>query len=152
MTTWSYGGVTLSTYGKVTLLDDDLDIPDRRGHNQIIPFQHGTRFVEKFYSERKMLFGIAIKTASALAMETLIDNLKSNLGASAQQTLSQTREDGSIRTALASVERSFQMKRETATFARIVVEFIFESIEFINQSLNDITYPVKSCGPFCFQC
>ncbi len=127
MTTWSFGGVALSTYGKVTMLDDDLDIPDKRGSNIVIPYQHGTKFVEKYYGERKMTFGIAIRTSTALAMETLIDSLKSNIGVKAQKTLSQTREDTSVRNALASVEANYQVDRETGIFARILLEFTLAS-------------------------
>lgn len=123
MSTWSYNGVALSTYGKVTMLDDDLDIPDKRGENKLIPFKHGTTHVEKYWDQRRLLFGIAIKTATASAMETLIDNLKSNLSYRSLKTLSQTREDSTVRTALASVDKNYQIKRESAVFARIVIEF-----------------------------
>ncbi len=123
MTTWAYNGVDLSSYGAVTMIDDDLDIPERRGDNVVIPFKHGSSFVEKYYAERTISFGIASKTATRLAMETLIDSLKSNISSKSLKTLSQTREDSSIRTALASVDRPLEIKRETGLFARFVIEF-----------------------------
>lgn len=123
MTTWSYNGVPLSTYGKVTLINDDLSIPDRRGKNVTIPFLHGSLHRSKYYDERKIAFGIAVKTASALALETLMDSLRSNISGRDTKVLSQTREDGSIRTALASVDSDLQIERETATFLRLVLEF-----------------------------
>jgi hypothetical protein len=110
MTTWSYGGVALSSYGKVTMIDDDLDIAERRGNNIQIPYQHGTSFVKKFYDERKISFGVAIHAATAGALEILLDSLKSSLGLGTLQVLSQTREDSTV-------------KRESAIFLRCVIEF-----------------------------
>src|SRR5262245_21640086 len=104
MTTWSYNSVPLSTYGKVTMIDDDLDIPETRGDNEIIPFNHGSTFVEKYYAQRKITFGIAMKASSASALETLVDSLKANISSRSQKVLSQTREDSSVRTAYARVE------------------------------------------------
>lgn len=123
MTTWSFGGTALSTYGKVTMIDDDLDIPDKRGDNILIPFRHGKSFVEKFYDERTITFGIAIKRATAALLEADIDALKLKISPRALQVLSQTREDGSIRTAYAAVEKKLQVDRQTATFAKIILEF-----------------------------
>lgn len=123
MTTWAYGGVNLSTYGVVTMLDDDFDIPDRRGDNQMIPFNHGTVFNEKYYDQRKLAFGISMKASTNLAMETLIDSLKSNLSSRLQKTLAQTREDSTVRNILATVDSPIQIKREGGKFAKAVIEF-----------------------------
>ncbi len=124
MTTWSYNGVPLSTYGVVTMIDEDLDVPEKRDGNIVIPFHHGSSFAEKYYSERKISFGIGMRVANAAALETLIDSLRGNLSSRALKVLSQTREDGSVRTAYAAVERQMSIKRETAIFARMVIEFI----------------------------
>lgn len=122
-TAYSFGGTALSTYGTVTLLNDHFDIPERRGENIIIPFRHGTQFVRKYYGERKMTFGFIYRAASMTAMETTIDALHAKLAPLTQQTLSQTREDGSVRTASAAVSAPLQIERETPTVVRFVVEF-----------------------------
>lgn len=123
MTTWSYDSVPLSTFGKITLIDEDLDIPEKRGNNIVIPFRHGTSDVIKYYGERKMTFGIAMKAASALLLESNIDTLKALISSRSSKTLSQTREDTSVRTIQAKVETPLQIKRESAKFARLVLEF-----------------------------
>lgn len=36
---WSFGGTLLSTYGRVTLINDYLDLPERRGENMTLPYR-----------------------------------------------------------------------------------------------------------------
>jgi tail protein len=120
---WSFGGTALTTYGKVTLINDYLDIPERRGENQLIPFRHGKIFVPKYYDERKMVFGIAIQAASALALESTIDALKAKIAPRTEQTLSNIREDGTIRTVPASVETPMQIERYGSNKALLTIEF-----------------------------
>jgi hypothetical protein len=64
------GSTALTTFGAVTLINDYLGTPTRRGKNQTIPFRHGTVFVEKFYDERVMTFGILMSGATSAAIET----------------------------------------------------------------------------------
>lgn len=141
MTTWSYNGTQLSTFGNITLLDDDLDIPDKRGDDLIIPFRHGRLFTEKYFDERKMTFGIEIHRSTKAALETAIDNLKKLISVRSLKTLSQTREDTTVRTAEATVERSLQINREGPLFARAVIEFTIPGAFFRGSSLisNEVT-------------
>jgi len=74
--TWTYGGTALTSFGKITVIDGYLDMPQRRGTNQIIPFQHGTMHAGKYYDQRTLAFGITITAASASALETTFDNLR----------------------------------------------------------------------------
>jgi hypothetical protein len=124
MTTWAFNGIDLSTYGIVTLIDDDLDTAAKRGEDLLVPFQDGRKFRPKFFDSRSLIFGIAMKTATAAALETLIDHLKLNLiSPRGQKYLVQTREDASTRRALASIERDYQLKRESHNFAQLVLDF-----------------------------
>ena len=120
---WSYGGTALSTFGVVTLMDDYMDIAERRGDNQVIPYRHGTTFVQKFYDERRITIGLAILSTSATAQDTLFDTMRALFALRTEQTLSCTREDSSVRNIQASVEKSLEVERITADFARVVVEF-----------------------------
>lgn len=120
---WSFGGTTLSSLGKVTLINDYLDVPERRGENQLIPYQHGKVFTKKFYDSRTMTFGMAITAASATALETTFDTMRALFAPLTQQILSNTREDGTIRTANAAVNKPIQVNRITNTLAKVVVEF-----------------------------
>jgi phage-related protein len=123
MTTWLFDSVDLSTFGTITLLDDYLDQASKRGGNQEIPFKHGSIFVPKFYGETEIAIGIAIKRSASALLEEAIDDLKSLCSGRNQKVLSNTRADGSIRTAMASVEGKLQTKRESYKFARVVVTF-----------------------------
>ena len=123
MTTWTYGGSALTSFGRVTVLDDYLDIPERRGENQLLPFRHGTRFVEKYYDERHIVIGLAINVASATLLESTLDTLKKLVSLRTQQTLSQTREDASIRTIQATVDSPLQIDRKSAIMALAVLDF-----------------------------
>jgi hypothetical protein len=120
---WSYGSTTLATYGKVTMINDYLDIPQRRGDNQVIPYRHGTIFVPKYYDERKMTFGMAITAATATALETVFDAMRAKFAPLTEQTLSCTREDSTVRTAQATVDEPIEVDRKTNTLAFVTVTF-----------------------------
>ena len=120
---WSFGGTLLSTFGKVTLINDNFDIPERRGENMVLPFRHGKLFVPKYYDERRMVFGLGIEATSAVALESTIDTLRALLSISTQQTLSQTRSDGTIRTASATVDIPLQIERFGSKVVKCVLEF-----------------------------
>lgn len=123
MTGWSFAGYDLTSFGKVTLIDDYLDMPTRRGNNQVIPFRHGSVFVEKYYDERTLSFGIAVSAETIEAMESLMETLRGILAVRTQQSLAQTLTNGTVRTAQASVDRPLQVNRPAPNIALLVVEF-----------------------------
>lgn len=123
MTTWLFDSVDLSTFGTITLLDDYLDMASKRGGNQTIPRRHGTIFVPKFYDETEIAIGIAMKYGNSELLEAAIDTLKTMCSSRVERVLSNTRADGSVRTAMAEVEGKLQAKRESHNFARIVITF-----------------------------
>jgi phage-related protein len=127
MSAWRFGSYDLESFGRVTLIDDYLDLPDRRGRNQVIPFRHGTRFVEKYYDERKLTFGLAISAVSADALEGIMDTLRGLLAPRTEQTLTQFLADGTQRTSQASVERPLQINRKAPNIALLTIEFILAS-------------------------
>lgn len=123
MNTWSFDGVDLSTFGVITLFDDYLDLPDKRGNNQVIPFRNGARFVEKYYDERTLQMGMTITAATPALLETALGNLRALLSQRTEQVLSQTLADTTIRTVLASVNKKLQINRPTPWTAKLVIEF-----------------------------
>lgn len=123
MTSYTFGGTALTTFGKVTLINDSLDIAERRGDNQVIPFSDGSLFVPKFYGSRSITFGIAMTAASAQALEALFDTLHTLIGVRAEQTLAMTMEDTTVRNISATVNRPLNVERKTATLALITVQF-----------------------------
>lgn len=135
MTTFTFGGVNLSDFGKITVIDGYLDMPDKRGGNQVIPFRHGSIYVPKYYNERTITFGIAIIEPTLGALEEKLQNLRSLLSPSKQQTLSITYEDSSVKTVQATVDKALQVSR-TQTMARVVIEFTLCQPFF--RSLTDI--------------
>lgn len=145
MTTWSFGGTTLVTYGKVTLIDDYLDLPQRRGNNQLIPFRHGTVYVPKYYDERRMVFGMAIQAATAAALETALDNLRAKLAPLTQQVLAQTMEDTTVRNAYAAVERPLEVSRKSPTLALCTIEFVLANPIFrLSTLITDNTTTINA--------
>lgn len=144
-TAWSFGGTTLATYGIVTQINDYLDMPESRGDNQVIPYRHGTIFAKKFYNERKLSFGIAISAASAAALETALDTFRQKLSLRTQQTLSVTLENGTTRTASASVDGPLQVERSGSKFARVVVDFTVPAAVFrLSTVITDNTTAVAA--------
>jgi len=90
--------------------------------NQMIPYQHGTRFVQKYYDERTIAVGIAVLGTSLSDLETKLNTIRGLFSTQTQQTLTITFEDGSIKTALVTVDKPLQVRR-IQSLARIVVEF-----------------------------
>jgi phage-related protein len=120
---WKYNNVDLSTFGVITTFDDFLDLPEARGRNMMIPFQHGTRFTQKFYDERSLQMGITITAATADALETALGSLRALLAPRVEQTLSMTLADTTVRTVPASVNKSMQINRPVPWVAKLVIEF-----------------------------
>ncbi len=123
MTTWTYAGSALTSFGRVSLMDDYIDQPTRRGGNVVIPYKDGAVFSQKYYGERTIVFGIAIQTASATVLESTLDTMKKLLALRTQQTLSQTMTDTTVRTVLATVDGSLQPSRKNDRFLTAVLEF-----------------------------
>lgn len=122
MTTFSYGGTDLSTFGNITIIDGYLDLPERRGGNITIPLRNGTIFTRKYYDERTITFGIAIIESTLAALETKLDTIRALFSVPTQQTLSITFEDTTVKTVQATVDKALQVSR-AKTMARVVVEF-----------------------------
>lgn len=145
-TTWTYDGTSLSSFGKVTLIDNYLDRANARGDNVSIPFRDGTTFVEKFYDQRKVVFGIAIVGDTAADLESKIDTLQTLCSANSQKTLAQTRESGAVRAALASVDTELSTERVSQRIARTVVEFTLTEPFFRSTTLAETTIDVDAAS------
>jgi predicted phage tail component-like protein len=135
MTTWTFGGSALTSFGRVTVIDDYLDTAERRGENIIIPFRHGRTFVQKYYDERRITIGLAINVASATVLESTLDTLKKLLSVRTQQTLAQTREDSSVRNISATVDTPMQVERFNDRFAKAILEFTCTAPYFRSNTL-----------------
>lgn len=162
MTTWTFDAVDLSTFGQITELNDYLDTAEKRGGDQTVPNIHGSIFVEKFFSEGEISFGIAILKDNAIALEAAFDELKALLSSRTQKYLENTRADGSVRKVLASHEGKMQVKRESYKFARVVITFklaepffratsqtVVSEVVDASPTTLDITNPgsVEECNP-----
>jgi phage-related protein len=123
MSSWTFGGTALTTYGRVTLLNDYLDVPERRGEDILLPYRHGKIFVPKYYDARKITVGIAMNAATAGALETLIDTLRAKIAPKTQQTLAETLEDTTVRNISATVDAPLQIQRFGPKVARAVIDF-----------------------------
>jgi len=145
MTTWTFGGSALTTYGKVTLINDYLDLAERRGDDMVIPFRDGRVFAKKFYDGRKLSFGIALSVASATALETAVDALKAKVALNTQQVLAQTMEDATVRNISATVDELISPDRITNGLMKYVLVFNCASPYFrLNTILADNTTAVAA--------
>ena len=157
MSTLSFGGTALSDLGRVTVLNDYLDIAQRRGENITIPLRHGSTFVQKYYDERVISVGIAINTASATALEARLDTIKRLMSVRTQQTLSMTMEDATVRTTLATIDSPFQIDRKKNSLALAMFDFRLTTPYFrssvqtngtITMSLGTVAGNVVNPGSF----
>jgi hypothetical protein len=138
--TWTFGNTALTSFGKVTLINDYLDVPARRGDNLLVPFHHGSIFAQKYYGERSLVFGMAITAANATALETVFDTMRAKFAPLTEQVLANTREDSTVRQANAIVNKSIQVTRFTNTLAKVVVEFeLSDPIFRLSSEITDNT-------------
>lgn len=137
-TSWSFNGLDLSTLGAITLLDDYLSSPSRKGGDQNIPKHHGSLFSQKFFDKREIEIGLAIRKDSSILLEEALDTLRKTLLMRGEKTLSNTRADGSVRTAQASVNGSITVKRESYKFARATVQFSLADPFFRSTILTEL--------------
>jgi phage-related protein len=145
MTTWKFGSTTLETFGRVTIVNDYLDLTNRRGGNITIPQRHGSVFAEKFYGERKLTLGVAVIAASATALETAFDTLRALLSPRTQQTLEMTMTDASVRNVQACVDSSLQVQRKSDKIALTTIEFtLCEPFFRSNTAIADNTTTINS--------
>jgi phage-related protein len=145
MTSFTFGGTALTSFGKVTLLDDYLSSPTRRGDNITIPYRHGTVFVQKYYDQRKLVFGMAITAATATALETVFDNMRKLFAVRTEQVLAMTLEDSSVRNISATVNSPLQVTRKTGTFALVVVDFDCAAAEWrLSTAITDNTTAITT--------
>jgi len=138
MTTFAYGLTQLESLGNITLVDDYLDLPARRGNNKTIPYRHGTVFNQKFYDQRTIPVGIAILGTSLSDLETKLNTIRGLFSEQTPQTLTIVFEDSSTKTALVTVDRPLQIRR-TQSLARIVVEFTLCDPFFRSSTLYEVT-------------
>ena len=135
MTSFSFGGTTLASIGIVTVIDDYLSTPLRRGSDQQIPFSDGQNFVTKYYDERILSFGITIVQSSAANLESTMETFRKLISPHTQQTLAMTMQSGAVRNIQAIVEKALQVKRITPGIAQIVVEFVCSSPYWLNSTV-----------------
>lgn len=124
MTTWTYGGTALTSFGTVRLIEDYLDAPARRGDNITIPFRHGAIFSQKYYDQRSISFGITVVGTSAATLESTLDTMRALFSPMTQQTLAMTLESAAVRNISATVDRPLQVERLTSRYARVIIEFM----------------------------
>jgi len=135
MTTWKFGNYDLSSFGVVTLMDDHLDIPDTRGSDQVIPYQHGAIFVQKYFESRTLLFGITITGETIAIMEGLIEALKRLVAPRSQQTLTKVLLDSTTQTVLAVAESALNPTRPAPHVTKLTLELTLARPFFRGSSL-----------------
>jgi hypothetical protein len=144
-TTWEFGGTDLSTYGRVTVINDYLDLPVRRGDNIVIPHQNGRVFVSKFFDQRKISIGIAVIGTSADDLEETFDDMRAKFSPRTEQLLEMTMEDATVRNAYASVDASMQVQRRSDKIALVVVEFTLSKPYFrLSTAIDDNTLTIDA--------
>lgn len=108
MKNWKFGGTLLDDFGVVTLLDDVLGTPERRGENIVIPFRQGRVHTRKYYDQRTILLGVLITGTTITDVEDNFRQLKTLCANSNQQALYVETNDGTPLTAQAEVNGSIQ--------------------------------------------
>ncbi len=143
--TWTFGGVDLSTLGNEMVLDEGLDIPARRATGGssstgdiLIPFRDGLVFVEKYFDRRSIQFGIGVSAATPQDLEAAFDTIKTLVGISTQQALVHTMADNTVRQGLAVANKNLSVGNRTPLSANIVLELEMADPFFYSSVLTDV--------------
>lgn len=147
MTAWKFGNYDLSSFGAVTLADDSFDMADRRGDNQVIPFRHGSIFVEKYLAERILLFGLTIYGQTPAEVEGLCSTLRTLAAVRAQQTLTKTTQAGKNFNVLATIDKAFEVSRPAPHVAKLSLQFTLTQPFFRSDTLLPDNTTVISANP-----
>ena len=142
MSTWTFGGVRLSSFGAVTELDSYLDLPTIRNENVLVPLVDGRIHAKKFYDQKTVTFGIEIAANNIHELEDTFDTLKKLLGSRDQQYLQYISSTG-IRRAYAEVVGQIGPTRDTNPLnAKIVINFLLAEPFFrsITPYSNEVTF------------
>lgn len=155
MTTWNFDNTDFADLGKVTVINDYLDFPPRRGNNQTIPFQHGTAFSAKYFDEREFAFVIAVVEDDADALEEKLDTIRALFAPRTEKVLEMTMDDASTRTINASMDRPMNVERRSDKIALVSITLIatrpfwrssVETEESVTVNANPKTLAVTNGG------
>lgn len=123
MTSWKLGSTDLTTFGRVTLINDYMDIANRRGENIVIPHRHGAVHVQKFYDQRKIDFGLVVIGTDTTDLEGQMDDLRALISLRTLQTLEMTMNDASVRNISVIVDVPLEVERVSPVLAKCILEF-----------------------------
>ena len=147
---WTFDGVKFSSFGAVTLLDDYLDMPTRRGDNIEIPMRDGRHWTKKYFDQRTLMFGIEVQGTDVPNLERQLDNARALFGVRSLRLLSNVWVDGSERHAFAEVPGSLGISRDPdPRVARIAVTFVLPD-PFFRSPIQLSSAQVINASPFTF--
>lgn len=144
MSSWSYRGTSLDTFGIVTLVSDSFKMPLLRGENLKIPYRHGRRHTKKYFDQRSMSLGIEIVEESIEDLEIAIDAVKALFSDGDLYPLEQTLESGDVRTAEAELSGDLNPSRISPVSVRMVLDFTMPDPFFYSDTLSTTTTTIDA--------
>lgn len=143
-TTWKYDSTSLSTYGKVWMVDGYPGMPPKRGNDYTLPFQHGAVATAKYYASRVITFGIVIQESTPALFQAQLEALQTLLSPRAVQPLEVTTESGSIRTAQATLDGELTVDYITDRRAKVIFGLTLADPFFYAGSLTSNTTTIDA--------
>ena len=121
---WTYNGFSLSSRGKwdVEAVIEGIGIPEFRGNDLRVPFQHGNRWIKKRFDSRKVVLSMWIKGTDRADLDDNIDTFLTAIGNPGLHTLSRTLRSGEIRLAQAEVCSEIHFVRKNPGYAKFALE------------------------------
>lgn len=143
---WVFNSHDLTTDGdyRTTLLDGADDLPDVRGEDITIPFQHGQTWVEKYFDARVVTMSINIIGTDATDKKTNLDTLLGILGYRQHGLLVRTLPDNSTLQAYAEVVKRLGVVHHGPYLALATVEFRLADPFFRGTSLTTVTTTIDA--------
>ena len=121
---WTFNGLSLSSRGKwdVEAVIEGIGIPKFRGSDLRVPFQHGNRWIKKWFDSRKVVLSMWIKGTDRADLDQNIDVFLTAIGQLGLHTLSRTLRSGETRLAQAELCAEIHFVRKNPGYAKFALE------------------------------
>jgi len=121
---WTFNEVELSRYGKWDIEEviEGIGVPQYRGSNLQVPFQHGNRWIKKRYDRRKVVFSMWIKGRDRAELDRHIDEFIRGVAKPGIYILRRSLRNGQIRESYGELSSELNFVRKGPGYAKFALE------------------------------
>lgn len=141
---WTFNGVELSQHGKwdVEEVIEGIGVPQYRGSNLQVPFQHGNRWIKKRYDRRKVVFSMWIKGSDREELDQHIDEFIRGVAKPGIHALRRSLRSGEVRESFGELSSDLNFVRKGPGYAKFALEIELPDPFFYGTDSISFTEPI----------